>query len=155
DGRTQLELLVSERGFLFADVKHGGRYFHSIYSVGVLPSLERPTFAAGFGLGGRVPLGERAFIDVEVLGHALVDADTKLNAGRVESLSTLRALVGVRLGQRFGLVFGPVYNLLITPREMRTNGFGLLDARSLYDSVPSGGVRLLGWPGLMVGVQVL
>lgn len=154
NGRTQIEITSTDAGFVFAAVKHGGRHFHSIYSVGARASRDEPVGAIGLGFGVRATPGERFFVDVDLTGHVLVDDATGGNDD-VESLTSVRAMLGIRLIDNLALVFGPSYNALITPRTTRTNGWGLIDATSHHDGTGTGGSRVLGWPGLVLGIQVL
>lgn len=156
DGRTQLEFLGNDGGFIFGAVKHGGRHFHSVYSLGMNPFEEDPIFAAGLGFGVRATPSERVHLDFDAVGHVLVDRHTDDGNGNVESMTSGRILVGIRLVRGLSLVAGASYDVLVTPRD-RTGGFGMLDAELLNSPRLTGvdDVRVLGWPSLMLGLQVL
>lgn len=154
-GRTELELLGNDGGFVFAGLKHGGRHFHSIYSLGVNPFEDDPLFAIGLGYGGRITPTDRLHIDIDGVAHLLVDSETRNARRDIEAMQSARVTLGYRVLRHLGITVGASYDLLVTKRDGRTEGFGLIDAHVHQDRVATGGFRLLGWPSLMVGLTVL
>jgi len=153
-GRTHLELTSAESGTTTLALKHGGERFHYIYSVGVRPRTngDATDFSAGLGLGGRIPISERFFLDVDGIVQHFFGAD-RLDQGELRLLTTARAMLGFRLVDGVSIVAGLSYNIYVSDEDEATIdglfGSSVLDERSV-----TGGMRTTGWPGFVAGVQL-
>lgn len=152
EGRSHIELAVTESGFGLATFKHGGERWHYLYSVGTRP-FSNQTVSFGLGLGGRATLRERGFLDVEALVSYLSDGDYGDDGTQV--LSSLRLVGGLRLAPRFALIAGLTLNVLSAYNEElgRYSPYGAAELRT--DPDPSVHWQVEMWPGAMVGAQLL
>jgi hypothetical protein len=146
DGRLHLDLWALESRVVLAGLEHGGDHFHSIYGLGGRVSQRGGRLAAAFGVGGRVPISRRLYVDLDLLGYALHDASSRHEPS---ILAQTRLLLVARLDPRFAIFGGPSYNLVFgeTAEETELSPYGSM---SLDPDDPD---RLRGWPGLVVGVR--
>ncbi|WP_437922859.1 hypothetical protein WMF37_27985 [Sorangium sp. So ce291] len=149
DGRLDVDVWGLESGILMAGLKHGSDHFHNIYGVGVRLFGDRPLVAYALGLGGRISVGERAFIDLDALGYSLHDPSSSFQPAAV--LTQARALLGLRLAPEFAIFGGPSYNVAFgdTPEDARLSPYGSIPLR-LNDTDAQ-----RAWPGVVLGVEVL
>ncbi|XXT14448.1 hypothetical protein WME94_29795 [Sorangium sp. So ce429] len=149
DGRLDVDVWGLESGIVMAGLKHGSDHFHNIYGVGVRLVGDRPLVAYALGLGGRISVGERAFIDLDALGYSLHDPSSSFQPAAV--LTQARALLGVRLAPEFAIFGGPSYNVAFgdTPEDARLSPYGSIPLR-LNDTDAQ-----RAWPGVVLGVEVL
>lgn len=146
-GRYHLDVWGAETGILTAAFKHGGRYFHSLYGVGIRPADGKARVAFTLGLGGHIPLSRRFFADIDALASSVHEAD---NFGANPALlSQLRAVVGLRLSDRFALFAGPSYNVSVAQSDEAAK-LSLLDSSTL---AANSGIAVRGWPGVAIGMQ--
>ena len=151
EGRTHVDAWASEDGFAYTALKHGGARFHYIYGVGYRPALstaELPyAWSAVVGLGGHTPLGNRLFADMDILAQHVND-DAAWTLG-LNTRGTARLVGGVQLVDRLALIAGPTYNVQASsvcgPRYAGPGAVTLGD----------GEVHVQGWPGWIVGVELL
>lgn len=153
-GRTHLELTSAESGTTMLALKHGGERFHYIYSVGVRPrtSGDATDFSAGLGLGGRIPISERFFLDVDGIVQHFFGAD-RLDQDELRLLTTARAMLGFRIVDGISIVAGLSYNVYVSDEDEATID-GLFGTSVLDDRREPGGIRTTGWPGFVAGVQL-
>jgi hypothetical protein len=115
-GRTDLELLAQDRAWSL-DLKHGSRFVHQIVALGARSEAGSWHPQVGLGLGGRVPLGDRVHVDLDVL--------ESLSSGRFDGTSTLawqtqgRVQVGFRLLGSLGVFAGASYQVTSAMRTLR------------------------------------
>ncbi|MGK3984284.1 hypothetical protein WME99_14670 [Sorangium sp. So ce136] len=149
NGRLDVDVWGLESGIVMAGLKHGSDHFHNIYGIGVRLVGDRPHVAYALGLGGRISVGERAFIDLDVLGYSLHDPSSSFEPAAV--LTQARALLGLRLAPEFAIFGGPSYNVAFgdTPEDARLSPYGSIPLR-LNDTDAQ-----RAWPGVVLGVEVL
>ena len=152
DGRTHIELSATSEGFGFSTLKHGGEHWHYLYSVGGRPFGDEPAYSLGFGVGGRATPSRRLFLDVDGIAHYISDGDHGDDG--TEVLAQLRLQLGIKLHQRFALVAGVTLNALGTYNDDSEYGHFGIDLGDEADIADSGW-NVTGYPGLMVGVQIL
>ncbi len=146
NGRTHLDAWADESGFGYAAFKHGGERFHYIYAVGYrpaapdLPSAWLPTI----GFGGHAPGTGRLFADLDVMSGQLLEGVPGLNLK-----NTGRVVGGLRLFGGLALTAGVSYNVLVTET------CGPKYAGPGAAVFTPGPVQVRGWPGWMVGVELL
>ena len=150
-GRTHIELSASSEGFGFSTLKHGAEHWHYLYSVGARPFGDEPAYALGFGVGGRATPSRRLFLDVDGLIHYISDGDHGDDG--TEILAQVRLQVGVKLFERFALVAGLTLNALGTYND--DSSYGHFGVDLTEDTGIGTGWRVTGYPGLMVGAQIL
>ncbi|WP_437595305.1 hypothetical protein WMF28_22480 [Sorangium sp. So ce590] len=146
NGRLHLDVWGLESGIVMAGLKNGSDHFHNIYGIGIRMTGDRPRMVVSLGLGGRIPLGERVYADMDLLGYSLHEPSS-INASA--TLVQARAVLGVRLFPELAVFGGPSYNVAF--------GDTAEDARlSPYGSIPLGigdSDAQRRWPGVVLGVQ--
>ncbi|WP_437751332.1 LA_2272 family surface repeat-containing protein [Sorangium sp. So ce1389] len=149
NGRLDVDVWGLESGIVMAGLKHGSDHFHNIYGVGVRLFGDRPLVTYALGLGGRISVGERAFVDLDALGYTLHDPSSSFEPAAV--LTQARALLGLRLAPEFAIFGGPSYNVAFgdTAEDARLSPYGSIPLR-LDDSDAQ-----RAWPGVVLGVEVL
>ncbi|WP_437662769.1 LA_2272 family surface repeat-containing protein [Sorangium sp. So ce1182] len=149
NGRLDVDVWGLESGIVMAGLKHGSDHFHNVYGIGVRLVGDRPLVAYALGLGGRISVGKRAFIDLDALGYSLHDPSSSFEPAAV--LTQARALLGLRLAPEFAIFGGPSYNVAFgdTPEDARLSPYGSIPLR-LNDTDAQ-----RAWPGVVLGVEVL
>ncbi|WP_437643331.1 LA_2272 family surface repeat-containing protein [Sorangium sp. So ce362] len=146
NGRLHLDVWGLESGIVMAGLKNGSDHFHNIYGIGIRMTGDRPRMVVSLGLGGRIPLGERVYADMDLLGYSLHEPSS-INTSA--TLVQARAVLGVRLFPELAVFGGPSYNVAF--------GDTAEDARlSPYGSIPLGigdSDAQRRWPGVVLGVQ--
>ncbi|MCA9574884.1 MAG: hypothetical protein KC668_05585 [Myxococcales bacterium] len=147
NGRTSIDAWGSESGMLVVNLTHGGRLVHNLYGVGARVGPRGPRLLVFTGLGVRLVSTRHAQLDLD----ALLGWMLRGSQNRQSMLVTVRLPVEVRLPGRVGLFIAPSYQWLHTE-----------DAREHPQAPPAlvttlrdgGGKRVLGWPGLHLGVRL-
>jgi hypothetical protein len=145
EGRTHLDVFVDELALGTAAFKHGGESFHYIYSLGVRPG-EHGAWMPALGLGGHRQWRRRLFLDTEVVAGQLFEQRAPLG---LNLRTTGRLIGGLALTQRLSLIAGPSYSVLVT--DVCGPKYGGPGASTFSP----GPLMVRGWPGFIVGVELL
>ena len=148
EGRTHVDAWVTEDAFASVALKHGGDRFHYIYGAGVraidgIPLAWRGTA----GVGGHAPISTAVFLDADLMA-AYTHAPSLGPAG-LDVLNTARMVFGLSVTDRLAVTGGVSYNLQVTDACGPKYGG---PATTVFRPGP---VQVRGWPGFMVGVQLL
>lgn len=146
DGQNSFEFVGNEAGFGQLNYKHGTRYFHVIYSVGVR-QLDKP-FRWTLGAGMGTQLFQNPFsLNLDFLVHRL-NGERSWEPG-VFVLNEVRTTASVELVRGVSLVAGGHLNVYVSSRnEEAFAGMGTLypnESHSTYTRV---------WPGFIVGFKI-
>lgn len=142
-GRTHLDLWSElEVGLLATAVKHGGKYWHSIYGTGT--RLTDPGLTAILGFGGHFRFTDMIYLDVDVLGYVMPSFESW---EKTVILSQARPVVGLNVIPQLALFAGPSFNALL-PRK-GTDWAPDYAARLEKGSGETPSV----WPGVTLGMQ--
>ena len=150
EGRTHIDGWVNEGGFAWSAFKHGGEGFHYIYGAGYRPGPEALPAAWGvvLGIGGHTTVGQRFFLDTDLLAQQINEGGAIWSSG-ISLQNTARAVVGLQLLDHVSLLAGPSYNVLVSDScGPKYSGPGTV----VFDEGP---VQVRGWPGWMVGLELL
>ena len=152
DGRTHLDVWGNEGGFTNLTLKHGGDYWHSLYTVGYQPGFGEQALSVSLGLGGHLPLTEEIFIDGDLLYGSIKDRDMDWSdLEGANSVATLRLVMGYRVLDWLSVFAGASANVLITAQP-DPGRYAPLGSVNLYDG---GGDQVELWPGFVAGVELL
>lgn len=148
EGRTHVDAWVTEDAFANMAFKHGGDRFHYIYGGGVRAIDALPlAWRGAVGIGGHSPIGTAFFLDADLI-TAYTHAPA-LGPPSLDILNTARTVIGLSVTDRLAVTAGTSYNLQITDAcGPKYGGPGTTVFRP-------GPVQVRGWPGFMVGVQLL
>jgi hypothetical protein len=155
EGLHRLDLWANETTPANLSTRLGGRHVYGILTGGARGG-DRPRLTAGLGLGLHHEATEHLFVDFDLLGQYVIDPEGRMPEAGGNTLATARLGVGYDLGP-LAIFGGPSYNLLA--------GYGEPDNRvgpdQLLPGAPAGArewtageVRLRGWPGLFLGMQL-
>lgn len=150
NGRTQVRVGMDTAGFIAADVIHGSRITHTIYSLGVNPVDGRSSVAFGLGVGARASLSERVHLDFDVLSRVLMT--TEGNDVRADGVLEPRIVLGVQLYKAIGAFVGLAYPIRFSGAEAP------LDYSRLTTVLREAGVAgafVDAWPSLSLGIELL
>ena len=147
-GRLHLDLWGQESGLLMAGVKHGGDHFHSIYGIGVEPFGRSPRLAFALGIGGHLPLSERFFTDLDLIGYSLHDLPSFTSSAM---LVQARLVLGVRVALPLAIYAGPSFNVANTSNSRDA---GLSPYPPSF-ALSTGIGTVQGGPGAVLGLQAL
>jgi hypothetical protein len=141
-GRTDLDAWIETNGLGAVALRHGGRYMHNIYAVGMTPdSGDIPLVGLGLGTHHR-------------LGSALLDLDamawqTHMFDDGIGLLAQARATLAIDLGPVAGFV-AAAYNVSIEDAGVESPVRTAL-ARTVDTNMTDIDVAI--WPSLAVGVR--
>ncbi|WP_437994578.1 LA_2272 family surface repeat-containing protein [Sorangium sp. So ce145] len=146
-GRLHVDAWGLESGIVMAGVKHGSDHIHNIYGIGLRTIGNRPLLVSALGLGGRISIHQRAYVDVDVLGYTLHEPSTLEPAAII---AQARALLGFRLFPELAIFGGPSFNVAFggTPADARLSPYGSAPLGSDATSTER------AWPGVVLGVQL-
>jgi len=149
DGQHHVGLWSSDSAPVNLGVKLGGRYVYGLVTAGYEQSDNKKRWLTGVGIGGHVPLGERFFLEPELLqshvNEGLTWSDTK------NELTTLRLIGGFRAQRHLSFFAGPTFNLLVT-KVGHGEGFGLIHGTRITSAGSATTMRV--WPGFAAGFQI-
>ena len=141
-GRTDIDAWAESNGLAAIGLRHGGRYVHNVYAVGVTPDGGK-TPLLGLGIGVHRPLGGMT-LDLDAMAW-----QTHMFDDGIGLLTQARATLALDLGPVAGFV-AAAYNVSIEDhadmRPLKTTF-----ARTIGDPMSSVDVAL--WPSLAVGVR--
>jgi hypothetical protein len=162
NGIHEAELSVNDVGAPVVSAVLGTRHFFTRLGVGVLaasndiPGVRKDPTASGdkrhyllqWGLGTRLTVDERWFVDVEAVGTTYhmpsnLDDENAVTGG-------LRVLAGLRLAPQLALVFGPTYTV-----SVGWSGTDLVTGRDFASATYTDGATTVRmFPGLVLGLRV-
>lgn len=148
-GQHHLDVWGSESTPLAVGLKLGGRHVYSVLAAGFEASDGKRRWMAGLGIGGHVPVGERTYLEPELLGWHVNEGQawsTDLN-----TLASLRLIGGHRVHAALSVFVGPTLNLLVT-EVGDGEGFGLIRGTRLTSERSATSVRV--WPGFVAGLRI-
>lgn len=146
-GRLHVDGWLLDFGGAAAGLLHGGKYTHTIYGVGVRKGADdkaHPVFV--LGIGGHVPVRERAFVDVDVLTHYVPNGQFDNSA----NVFQLRVIGGVKVSDALSLFAGPTANLAQLPLDADET-YGVFGSKKLDWG---GGASWRAWAGVAAGVRL-
>lgn len=150
NGQHHVQVWYSDLAMTNVALKLGGRYFHTLFTVGLRPSRDtwQRLWAAGLGLGAHIPAG-LLFFDVDALASSLhegrfIDSSPHL-------LSQLRLVAGFQPVRHFALFGGVTANTLVSFHGEELKGMDRFGEGQVFHS---DGARVQVWPGVVAGLQI-
>ncbi|MFC1609930.1 hypothetical protein ACFL6C_03145 [Myxococcota bacterium] len=156
-GRWAMDAYGGDTGLLQVALVNGARYSHTMVHVGIHPFGRNMVFAAGFGFGGHIPVGDEWSIDIDLLASGLFKrGDGDRETHKTSLLGTLRAVARWRLTRGLGLFVGPAFNVLASEslKGGRFSLFGLDKARESRNKRSRFDPDIWVWPGFEAGLRV-
>jgi len=150
DGRSHFDTWFSADGFAQIAFKHGGDYFHYIYTVGY-GAFSELTWNLGIGLGGHIPLKGGFYIDIDLLSQHINHGgwSTELNL-----MNTFRVIAGWQILPKMAIYGGVSYQVFLSQRYDGAQ-YPLITSEVLVDRQQPGDLLVRGWPGFLIGLQFL
>jgi hypothetical protein len=156
EGIHRLDLWANETTPVNLSTRLGGHHVYGILTTGARGG-DRSRITAGLGLGIHLDATEDVSLDVDVIGQYVIDPEGQMPEGGGNSLETLRLGVGYDLGP-VSIFGGPTYNLLAgygrDPEDRARPDQLLPGAPAGARDWGAGNVRLRGWPGFFLGMQL-
>lgn len=149
DGWSDADVVGNESGMLLAGVRHGSGALYNVYYVGSHLSSEGSDLVAGLGLGGRVPLGPRVELALDVVNLWMArgaDYDGILN------LSSLRPQLSWRANHALALYLGPTLNIEFAEAERVREVDPLLGDWRIDEDARDHDLRM--WFGFVAGIRI-
>jgi hypothetical protein len=150
NGQHHVQVWVSDMAMTNVALKLGGKYFHTLFTVGLRPSRDNQErlWAAGLGLGAHIPAG-LLFIDVDALASGMhegrfIDSNNHL-------LAQLRLVAGFQPFKHFALFGGVTANTLVSFDGQELKGMDRFGEGQVFHSDDA---RVQVWPGLVAGIQI-
>jgi hypothetical protein len=144
-GTVKPGIWSSDLALVNVGLKLGAKHFYGILSAGLLSASARKGLTFGLGVGGHIPVSERLFVDLDLIGHR---AEEALEVTEDASwILQLRLTPGYQLTEGVAVFAGPSLNVqLLTEPEAGATlrpGFAYV----------SGDGKVAVWPGFAAGVQ--
>lgn len=148
-GRTEVHVTSSESGMIVVGASHGGRVVHNIYGFGARVGGQGARFVLAAGIGARLFTHNRVSMDLDAISHLLVRG----GGIRQSALFQLRLPIEVRIIEQVGVFAALSYQWLYShDAEERPQVPAALV--TTHSESSDGTKRVLGWPGLSVGMRV-
>lgn len=148
-GRTEVHVTSSESGMIVVGASHGGRVVHNIYGFGARVGGQGARFVLSAGIGARLFTRGRVSMDLDAISNLLVRG----GGIRQSALFQLRLPVEVRIIEQVGVFAALSYQWLYShDAEERPQVPAALV--TTHSESTDGTKRVLGWPGLSVGMRV-
>ena len=147
EGRTHVDIAQASTGFVEAALKHGGRRFHSIYGGGLRPYGPCPEWSVMLGAGGHFPIGDRLFVDTDLLVRHVSPLHGLLV--QTNTLGTARAVAGLQLFDQIAITGGLTANTLVSSVQD-----GRRYSAEGHSSHIGNGLQARSFPGVQLGVQL-
>ena len=143
------DVWTSDTSLINVGLRLRATYTYAVLAAGIHPFGTGRGAHVGMILGGRIPIANVAFIDIDVGGHSVFSNF----AGRHPPLlGKLRITAGGRIGSRLEIWGGPTANVLYQEREEDGHRPGYPWVTYEYrDGNDENLVRL--WPGFVAGVR--
>ncbi|MBU52345.1 MAG: hypothetical protein CL920_26935 [Deltaproteobacteria bacterium] len=151
DGRTHVDIHVSETRFVQVSLKHGDDHFHHIVGLGGR-TLAQNSWLVTLGFGGHIPLMQGLFIDIDLLAQHINNDEAWTN--QLNMITTLRAVIGWRVNKWFKMIGGVSYNMLLTTKTNIAD-YALFGETEFLKRGIDQDITIRGWPGIIIGMQFL
>lgn len=145
-----LETWASDIQLLNVGVKFGGKSTYTTLMAGVGPDERLQRYSLGMGLGGRVTLGQRFWVELDVTGGVVRLRGQPLLGG-ANVLGQGRLMLGLQLFKHLALFAGPTYNTYFSWSEEDRHAPTTLPVR-VYQVDPD--ITLQHWPGMQLGLRI-
>ncbi len=148
DGIFQPTIFGSDITPLTVGLKTGTRHFYTMLAFGANHMVDQPYYTGMLGFGGHFNLNRHLFVDFDLLTMTLFNEDNWVDKEKIDMLSSLRLMLGVRPVSWFSIVAGPTLNYLVSERRDSV-GMGW----NLYQQ-ENDSINYAVAPGFMVGLQI-
>ena len=139
-GTHDAALAATEYGVL-AEADTGGRILYGILTGGAAYHSNPRRYLLGLGLGWRALATDAVAVDVQATWMRMVDEDDWTE----RYLSSVRAMVAVRLAGPLSVFAGPTFNVFVDSEAQKIDPVG-------YGWKIGSDVRL--WPGILAGLRL-
>ena len=145
-GRTSIDALGAvDTGTLTLGLTHGGKYVHNSYGVGLRTGKYGQHLVTTLGLGVRVVSNARLRVDIDAISSQLISNHM---GSKSTGTAGVRVPFTVMLLRGFGVVAAPTYQVMIS-NDPDQHTQSIVGDTKLH----SGSTRVLGYPGLTVGLR--
>lgn len=148
EGGVHPEVWTSDLAAFAFGIRLPAKYTYSMLGIGVHPFGAGASWQFGIGLGGHVPLGRGAFMDIDLGTWAVLDGMRNPRGPAV--IEQLRLLFGWQAFERLSVFAGPTVSVMVNRRSRPFDrpGYGW----TVLDRI-DGAARVRVWPGFAVGLR--
>ena len=143
----RLRFWSSDTAIANVGLRLGNRSVYSLLMAGVQPHEDTVRWAFGLGIGGRIPLTEQFFLNIDAMTQS-IHYDWWENDLNYTVLNKLRLGIGWRQSQWFSVVGGVAFNVFVSNER---DGSDI--AYGMDTVIESGDTTVRLWPGFFLGVQ--
>ncbi len=160
-GYHRLEFSGSEALHAQFAVKIGMQKFYNIFSVGYhfssadpWESGDEPAWGFGYGIGTELNLGQTWKLNMDLTTFDIIEKENTYKNKELNLLNQFRLNFAAQLGDRFALVFGPSFNVMVSRLQETDNGKigSSLAPWTVYDKTHDG-TNVKMWPGFNAALR--
>ncbi|MEO6167820.1 MAG: hypothetical protein ABIO46_02810 [Chitinophagales bacterium] len=127
-------------------IRVGTKYMYNIYAYGVSPFNTDLPFGFGVGIGGHIPIKQRAFVDIDGMAWSMHRSYVSFSA--INMINQLRVMGGFKINKYLSVFAGPTFNVSV--QDNRYEPF--LD-NHFYENVSENTTVRLA-PGFVAGIHI-
>lgn len=116
-GYYRFELGASESLFANASFKIGVPHFYNIFTAGYKQTENDTYWSYGYGVGTLIELGSKVNLNIDAISQQV--NENEWHTDKVNLLNTLKLNFSYKLTDRFEIVAGPSYNVMVTEFDFR------------------------------------
>ena len=145
-----LETWASDIQLFNVGVKFGGKSTYTTLLAGIGPDERLQRYSLGLGLGGRMSMGQRFWLELDLAGSVVRLRGQPLLGG-ANVLGQGRLMFGLQLFKCLAVFAGPTYNAYFSWSDEDRHAPTLLPVR-LYQV--DSDITLQHWPGVQLGLRI-
>lgn len=149
-GPFHLETWASDIQLLNVGVKFGGRHTYTTLFAGLGPDDRLQRYSLGIGLGGRILLGTRFWVELDMAGSVVRRVGQPLLGG-ANVLAQGRLMLGFSVFKRLAVFAGPTYNAYFAWSDEDRLTLTTLPVREHQLDAE---LTLQRWPGMQFGLRL-
>jgi hypothetical protein len=152
DGRSSFTLAGGDLALGAVEFKHGDDYWHTIYRFG-WGGDGSESLDFGFGLGGHIPIGDRFYLDTDLVSHFVRDSELAFSSQH-QALGEARLLAGFKILPWLSVNAGVSMNVLVQEGGDNMDRYATFGGWNLNDGGATGNSVYM-WPGFMAGLRFM
>ena len=149
-GQFHVEAWASDIQLTNLAVKFGGKYVYTTLLAGLGPDDRLERYSLGLGLGLHLPLGERFWLDGDVVGSTVLRVRAPF-ASSANLLAQGRLMLGFNLFERLAVFAGPTCNAYFAWRDADRLTLSTLP---MWQEQVGLSTSVRYWPGVQLGVRL-
>ncbi len=120
EGGVHPEVWTSDNAAFNLGLRFPAKYTYSMFAIGAHPFGRGSSWQFGLGWGGHAPLGQGAFMDVDLSGYVVLESAGQVMKKRPGALAQLRILFGYQAFERLSVFAGPTLSIFAHDRDCQS-----------------------------------